>query len=125
MKTLAIISAFILTQITLAQSIDLTGMWVSNESTEDMPIGIEFQSDGNLNVYEMKQSENSQIYSILDGNYYYEDGNDLLVIITWYGDQAKTSLYSYRIENDHLIISPKSSDENSLQYSREDNLANL
>jgi hypothetical protein len=126
MKTLTLIAGIILSQLTLAQSKDLTGMWISNESNEDMPIGIEFQADGNLNVYEMKEENNtSQVYSILDGNYYYEDGSDILVIITWYGDQAKTSIYNYSFENDELIISPRDTENSTLNYSREDNLANL
>jgi hypothetical protein len=125
MKTLATISFIIISQLSFSQNNDFSGMWISETTSEEMPIGFEFLSDGNLNVYEMKEQNSTQTFKILDANYYTESGDDKIAIITWYGDQAKTSIYSYSFENGQLIMKDDNSNQKPLNYSREDSLANL
>ena len=125
MKTLATISCIIISQLSFSQNNDFSGMWISESTSEEMPIGFEFLSDGHLNVYEMKESNSTQTFKILDANYYTEAGDNKMAVITWYGDQAKTSIYSFSFENGQLIMKDDKSNLKPLNYSREDNLANL
>lgn len=126
MKALITISLFLFAAFSFSQTNPtLSGSWFAPDSDNNTPLGYNFQTNGELQVFEVSQ-KSDEVYEVIKGNYYYEDGSDLLVTITWYGDQAKTTKYTYNFNNEGKLVLKQTYPEiNQITYEREGNLADL
>lgn len=126
MKALVTISTFFVAAFTFSQTTTtLSGSWFAPDSNDDTPLGYNFKNNGELQVYEVNP-ESDEVYKVVPGNYYYEDGSDLLVTITWYGDQAKTTKFTYSFDQEgKLQLTQTYPVQNHITYEREGNLADL
>ncbi|MEZ4922998.1 MAG: hypothetical protein R2780_07510 [Crocinitomicaceae bacterium] len=124
MKTLVTITSFFFAALSFSQT-NLSGAWFAPDSDNDTPLGYNFKTNGELQVFEVKP-ESDEVYKVIPGNYYYEDGSNLLVTITWYGDQAKTTKYNFSFDNNgKLVLEQTYPVTNRITYEREGNLADL
>ncbi|UKN01478.1 hypothetical protein K6119_17275 [Paracrocinitomix mangrovi] len=105
MKATAFILALFISIISNAQtnSSELSGQWIADASATNAPVGFHFLDKGQLKIYETKDGT-SETFNIMDGHYYYEQGSDLLVTITWYGEKAKTTEYSFSLNDQGQLI---------------------
>ena len=102
MKNALALLCIIMLHCTFAQR-KLSGAWVASTGQSDAPKIIEFNEDGSFLMFDTRDDRNNQVVA-LEGSYYYEDGSDLLVTITWYGNEAKTTKYNFKIEEDGLLL---------------------
>lgn len=123
MKTFAFFSALLISSISFSQS-TLSGAWFASDSDLNTPLGFDFQTDGGLKIYKVDPNSN-EVYSVITGSYYYEDGSDLLVTITWFGNEAKTSTYTYEFDNGNLVLKQTYPENINMIYERESNVADL
>ena len=123
MKTLAFFSALLISSLSFSQS-TLSGAWFASDSDVDTPLGFDFQTDGDLKMYKVDPNSD-EVYSVITGSYYYEDGSNLLVTITWFGTEAKTSKYTYEFENGNLVLKQTYPENINMVYERESNVAGL
>jgi len=91
-----------LANILVAQT-NLSGVWVASECDTDCPKIIEFSKNGRFVMFETAEDMEMNVKTV-EGNYYYESDKDLLVIITWYDEEAKTSRYKFKVENSILTL---------------------
>lgn len=123
MKTLAIISFCFIATFSNAQE-NLTGTWFALDGNLETPLGIEFLDNGTLNIYKVIANSN-EAYTVIEGHYYYETGSDLLVTITWFGVEAKTSEYRFSLVNDQLILNQTYPEVVQTKFERENSTAGL
>lgn len=99
MKNLAILIIGLLSFSAFSQS-TLTGKWYADSSSE--PQQIEFNNDNTVTI---STHQIDGTMNITTGHYYYEDGSDLLVIITWHNNQARTNKYTFSKTDENLTLS--------------------
>ena len=121
MKATAIIFTLFFS-ITSNAQIDLSGQWFALDANESTPLGFNFKPKGELDIYEFNRNSDDA-YTRLDGHYYYEDGNDILVTITWYNEAAKTTEYTFEINpKGELLLNQTYPEKFSVVYERESNI---
>lgn len=124
MKASATFTLLFISLLSFSQT-NLSGEWYIPTSQSDIPLGYNFLDNGDLIIYEAHE-EVDDVYKVIQGSYYYEDGSDLLVTITWYGDQAKTTKFNYSFDQEgKLVLEQTYPEQNHVTYEREGNLADL
>jgi hypothetical protein len=99
MKIYTLILSGLISISTFSQS-TLTGKWFANSSFE--PQQIEFKSDKTVLI---STHLIDGTISVTEGYYHYEEGNDLLVIITWHNNQACTNKFRYKSSEENMTLS--------------------
>ena len=120
MKTLTILATALLTSLSFGQS-TLSGVWYSTDTETSELNRLEFHVDGSMISETLSETGEEKS---LKGNYYYEHGSDLLVVILWHGDQAETLKFNFNINSDELVMKQFAPISTENTFFREGNLAN-
>ena len=123
MKKALSLLCIIMLHITFAQE-TLSGTWVASTDQSDAPKIIEFNEDGSFLMFETLEDRNNQVIAV-EGSYYYEDGSDLLVTITWYGNEAKTTKYTFAMKDDGLLLSQIYPDKKVWRFKKDTELTQM
>ncbi|MBD3637347.1 MAG: hypothetical protein HUJ25_08350 [Crocinitomicaceae bacterium] len=123
MKATATITLLIFSVISFSQT-DFSGTWFLPDDDHNTPFGLEFHADGRFTQFEV-DPESNNVYERIEGSYYFEEGSNLLVTITWYGTEAVTSKYEYSFNNGNLILKQTYPSTFALTLVRELDIAEL
>lgn len=124
MKSLSLFILLSTAFFSFSQTDNFTGSWFLPDQNSETPLGYEFKDDGTLLMFDV-DLDAEQAYNLVEGTYYFEEGSDLLVILTWEESAVITSKFHYSLKNGKLHLTETYPKNLSMVFERDWDIANL